>query len=288
MSGSSADQEYPSQSDELTSYPDDPAPQAMVNPAAVPGYSPPPNLAAPLPSTAPPPNPAIPQPPYAPPLNQGVPQPPYGQPSNVGLPPPYPPPNQGGQQSYSSAPWVPYPGQGGAHQPVDSGPRRVPQNLRIAFFVMLAGAAATVLSAAYSLTDIEAVRRTALSASKGVLHESDIDLIVDVSMGGAAVGSLVTAGLWVWMAFACRAGKNWARITATVFFGINLLSYLVGVAGAVLWSGPWVPLALSTATFVIGLAAVVLLWNRSVAPYFAPRVPPGYQPYQGYPPNAPY
>jgi hypothetical protein len=36
-----------------------------------------------------------------------------------------------------------------------------------------------------------------------------------------AAASLIGVGLWIWMAQMNKAGKNWARITSTVFFAIE-------------------------------------------------------------------
>ncbi|WP_067449473.1 hypothetical protein [Nocardia alba] len=160
--------------------------------------------------------------------------------------------------------------------------------MQIAFYVMLAGAVVTLLGMAYSLTMLDRTRSDVLDASGGVLRGDELDILVYVSVGGAIVSSLVTAGLWVWMAFVCRAGKNWGRVTGTVFFGINALFYVVGTVMAFVTSTAGISLVFSTVTLAIGLAAVILLWNGKSSSFFAARVPQGYQPYPGYPPIAPY
>ena len=180
---------------------------------------------------------------------------------------------------------APYPVPGSA--PVDAGPRGVPQSVQIAFYVMLAGAVVTLLAMAYSLTMLDEARSNALDASGGVLRGDDLDLLVYATIGGSIASSLVTAGLWVWMAFVCRAGKNWGRITGTVFFGLNALFYVVGTVMVMVTSTAGIALVFSTVTLAVGLAAVILLWNGMSGPYFAPRTPQGYQPYPGYPPVAP-
>ncbi|MFD6449938.1 hypothetical protein ACFWF3_04090 [Nocardia sp. NPDC060220] len=255
MSDSSAGQGYSSQDDGLTAYPDESAARGSVNPL-VPGTYPPP------------PSSAVPHPPTHGPV-----------PGAVGSPPPYAPPPPYG-------PGAPYPGPGSA--PVDAGPRVVPQSVQIAFYVMLAGAVVTLLGMAYSLTMLDETRSAALDASGGVLRGDDLDLLVYASVGGALLSSLVTVGLWVWMAFVCRAGKNWGRITGTVLFGINALLYAAGTVTAFLTSTAGIALVFSTVTLAIGLAAVILLWNRTSSPFFAAPAPQGYQPYPGYPPIAPY
>ncbi|MFD3591779.1 hypothetical protein ACFWU5_03565 [Nocardia sp. NPDC058640] len=254
MSDPSAGQGYPSQDDGLTSYPENPAPAAR-----------------------------IPQPPSLPPY----PQQPYGQP--YGQPQPYGsvPGAVGAQAPYGPQSQSPYPGPGVQPAP-ESGPRVVPQSVQIAFYVMLAGALVTLLSAAYSLTTLDEARSSALDASGGVFRGDELDFLVYATVGSAIGGALISAGLWVWMAFVCRAGKNWGRITGTVFFGINVVMYLFGVLGMALTSTANISLVFSTVNLAIGLAAVILLWNGKSKPYFAPPRPPGYQPYPGYPPTSPY
>ncbi|MFD3705748.1 hypothetical protein ACFWUP_21625 [Nocardia sp. NPDC058658] len=216
-----------------------------------------------------------------------IPQPPmpqaYGQP----MPPAYgqqPSAPMGAQPPY---PVAPYPVPGGA-APGDVVARVVPQSVQIAFYLMLAGAVVTLLSMAYSLTTIDKARSDALDASGGALRGDELDWVVYGSIGGALVGALITVGLWVWMAFVCRAGKNWGRITGTVFFGINALFYVVGTVVGFVASTIGIELVFGTVTLAIGLAAVILLWNSKSKPFFAPQPPYGYQPYPGYPPIAPY
>ena len=51
-----------------------------------------------------------------------------------------------------------------------------------------------------------------------------------------AVG-LIGVALWIWMAQMNQAGKNWARITSTVFFALETLSAIGGLAGGALPGG---------------------------------------------------
>ncbi|MBC7302475.1 MAG: hypothetical protein H5T78_16225 [Nocardia sp.] len=260
MSDPSAGQGYPSPDDGLTAYPDE---SAARGPASTPGYIP---------------QPPVPQPPTPPPYGH-VPGPAGAQ---------VPRPHEFGQAPRPHGAGSLYPAPPGAYPAVDSAPRVLPQSVQIAFYVMLAGAVVTLLSLAYSLTQLDEARSEALDASGGVLRGDDLDLVLYAGIGGAVLSSLVTAGLWVWMAFVCRAGKNWGRITATVFFGINALFYVIGTVLEFVTSTAGIALVFGTASLAIGLAAVILLWNSVSGPYFAPRTPPAYQPYPGYPPTAPY
>lgn len=103
---------------------------------------------------------------------------------------------------------------------------------------------------------------------------------------------LAIAGLWLWMAQANKAGKNWARITSTVFFGISCLVFLISlvvdtVIGAAQGGGlTFVALAIICASWIIGLFTVILLWNKKSAPHFksTPTPLPAYGPGHYYQP----
>jgi hypothetical protein len=81
---------------------------------------------------------------------------------------------------------------------------------------------------------------------------------------------LLSIGLWLWLARACNRGRNWARITGTVLFGLDTLLILLSVSRLKAGVGVLVDLVI----WLIGLAAVVLLWRKESSAYFAsqPRV----------------
>jgi len=96
---------------------------------------------------------------------------------------------------------------------------------------------------------------------------------------------LAIAGLWLWMAQKNKAGRDWARITGTVFFGISCLVFLINLVGdtaigAAQGSGlVFVALAVVFLSWAIGLCTVILLWHKKSAPHFksAPRPYPAPQ-----------
>jgi hypothetical protein len=71
------------------------------------------------------------------------------------------------------------------------------------------------------------------------------------------------------MARANQAGKNWARITATVFFGLDTLSLLAALRQA----EPALSRTISLLTWLVGLGAVILLWQKISSAYFAASAP---------------
>jgi serine/threonine protein kinase len=159
--------------------------------------------------------------------------------------------------------------------------------------VMLAGA---VVQAIVLLLNI------ARLAAKSTLH-GYFDFFVAV---GVAFG-LLNVGLWVWMALATRAAKDWARTTGTVLFTLNTLSITLSVVAevapaasrgsrfnasvvaqlAAVARGAFGDSTFSTAAesaliWAVGLAAVILLWNRrprgSSSPPLIHTGPPNHRP----------
>jgi hypothetical protein len=72
--------------------------------------------------------------------------------------------------------------------------------------------------------------------------------------------------LWAWMAWANNKGSRWARIVATVLFALNTIS-LIFAAGRASITIIFVALG-----WLVGLAAVVLLWRKESTAYARPRV----------------
>ena len=93
---------------------------------------------------------------------------------------------------------------------------------------------------------------------------------------GAILFAVVIAGLWLWMAWAVKRGRNWARIVSAVLFGLGALRLLAGLA-----SNPVSVVTLTWAlSWLAGLGAIILLFQRPASAFFASRAkspnPPGY------------
>ncbi len=84
-----------------------------------------------------------------------------------------------------------------------------------------------------------------------------------MTVGGSVVIGLLAVGLWIWMARANGAGQSWARVVATVLFGISTLALLATFAR------PHSAYDLLTGMLVwlVGLAAVTLLWQKATSAY---------------------
>jgi hypothetical protein len=83
---------------------------------------------------------------------------------------------------------------------------------------------------------------------------------------------LVSIGLWLWMARMNEAGRTWARITASVFFGLwslytwSVLGELHG--GVTITATLIVSLILILALWVVGVATIFQLWRPSSTAYY--------------------
>jgi len=172
---------------------------------------------------------------------QQQPQQPYGDPQQ-----PFGQQPSGNQQQFGSP--QPYGNQPyGYPQPygTPAQPGVVPGTLKAAVVFMFIGGALEAIGAIGSLTG---------------------------GAGATGFGAVISAGLWFWMAISCRQGKNWARITSTVFFAIDCVLLLVVIAAASKLAGTaGVGLVVGSAVlqWLIGLVAIVLLWMRPSSAYFS-------------------
>ena len=82
----------------------------------------------------------------------------------------------------------------------------------------------------------------------------------------AIISGAVGAVLWLWMARANSQGKNWARITSSVFFALATVSLF-----SVLNAPSVLGVIFAVALWVVGLGAIILLWRRESSDFFKPR-----------------
>ncbi len=129
-----------------------------------------------------------------------------------------------------SGPWAsdnlpPHPMSGYQPAPVEQ-----PDSIRTAVRLMYIGAALSLLGVLLTFTQIDAIR-DAIEDSDDTLTSSEVDTLVNVSIGSAVVAGLVGVGLWVWMAVKNGQGRSWARVVATVLGALNIVFTLLGLAG---------------------------------------------------------
>ena len=162
-----------------------------------------------------------------------------------------------------------YPGGAQSGAPIPGpGPADAPQSVVRAAQVMYLGIAASVVGIIIDLLMRHTIR-TAIITNSSNMTASQVNDTYHAELALLVVFGLIGAGLWFWMARNCLAGKSWARTTSTVFFAIDTLSVLLGVTVA---PGGGLTRLYGLVVWVIGLVAIVLLWQRSSSEYFrAPR-----------------
>ena len=158
-----------------------------------------------------------------------------------------------------------YPGDA-AQSREPSPPATVPQSVLRAVRVMYVGLAASLLGIVVDLTTLSATRSEILKRNPGYTAVQ-LNNAEHLEIGLFIAGGLIGAALWLWMAQSCRAGKSWARVVSTVFVGIDTLSVLVGATAV---QGGGLSRIYGFIVWVIGLIAVILLWQRASSAYFRP------------------
>ncbi len=81
----------------------------------------------------------------------------------------------------------------------------------------------------------------------------------------AIISGLVPCGLWLWMAWKNGAGREWARVLSTIFFGFMSLELIP----AVLLHTSGVSALSSAAEWLVGLVAIIMLYRHESSQFFA-------------------
>ena len=146
----------------------------------------------------------------------------------------------------------------------------IPQSVTRAVQVMYLGALASLVGIIIELLTRHSLRTYIHDHSTRNGHPLTATQVADTyhaELVVLVVVGLIGIVLWLWMAQMNKAGKNWARITSTVFFALDTLGAIGGLAGGAL-SGGSVNRFYGLVVWVIGVAAILLLWQRSSTQYF--------------------
>ena len=117
----------------------------------------------------------------------------------------------------------------GCSTPERKAPPTPPPPVQNAVRLMWVGAAISAISLIVTLATVSSLR-TAIHNADPTLSATKLHSAETAAVVLAVAFGLIGIGLWVWMALANKAGKNWARITATVFFGLDTLSLLPAIS----------------------------------------------------------
>jgi hypothetical protein len=158
-----------------------------------------------------------------------------------------------------------YPGDAGQTREPPPG-NSAPQSVLRAVRVMYVGLAASLVGIVLDLTTLSATRSEILRRNPGYTA-AQLNNAEHLQIGVFIAGGFIGAALWLWMAQSCRAGKSWARLVSTVFFGIDTLSVLVGTTAV---QGGGLSRVYGIVVWAIGLIAIIFLWQRASSDYFRP------------------
>lgn len=162
--------------------------------------------------------------------------------------------------------YQPYPS-GGQMPPEPSRPTP-PRPVRTAVLLMYTGAALTAVSLIVTVVSFHAIE-TAIRNASTTLTANQVHSVAIATVAIGVVISAIGIGLWLLMAWANKAGRTWARIVASVLFGLNTLFLLLGFARAHVSAS----IAFSLVVWLVGLGTIVLLWRKDSSEYFAAMSP---------------
>lgn len=183
-----------------------------------------------------------------------------------------------------------YPASGYGQRPAPPGER--PRPLVVAVWLMYVAAVVEIGYAvaegrwlgSYMSSLFTAIDAVNTSGSGTPVPDSGIK---DLFLVGSIVVGIVAALVWLWIAWKNRAGRNWARVVATVFFALSCLglpgllsdgrlpampSTLTAADGATVTVPPvpvpaWL-IAAGVVNWLLGLAIIILLWQRAASGYY--------------------
>ena len=151
----------------------------------------------------------------------------------------------------------------GAPAPQPPPAASMPPQVRNAVRAMYAGAAASIVGVIIEILTVSATK-TAIERKSRHLTASQLNSTEHVLIIGFVVSGLIAVAAWIILAWACRNGSNWARITGTVLFALSTVDTIVGltapIAGpAKIWGG---------LVWLVALTAIVFLWRPSSTAFF--------------------
>jgi serine/threonine protein kinase len=144
-----------------------------------------------------------------------------------------------------------------------------PTPVLVAVWLMYAGAAASLLGMLVDLSVIAQLKTDYLHHHRflSAAGRSNVNTVYGAGDLGVIVGSVVSIGLWLWLASACKKGRGWARTVGTVLLGVDTLGLLATIGR------PGIPAikAIHVLIWLIGLVTVIFLWRRQSSDYFSAR-----------------
>jgi hypothetical protein len=190
----------------------------------------------------------------------------YGTPAS----PPPPPPEGQGPGQFSGMGSMP-----GYQGPSVGSPVAQPPSIALAVKLMYVGAALSLLAVLSTFLMRDTIRDAVQKASDDAatkMTSTQVDAAVAFAITFSVVFGLIGVALWLWMASANGKGRKWARVVATVFFVLSVLSTL----GSLIQHPPALSLIISIVSLALGAYIIYLLYRPESTQYYnaqsAPRV----------------
>ncbi|HUD80466.1 MAG TPA: hypothetical protein VMR00_21670 [Streptosporangiaceae bacterium] len=151
----------------------------------------------------------------------------------------------------------------------------MPPSLRRAVRLMWAGAGLALLGTIVTLVLSGRIKTEVFNAARkndAIARRSgrtgytipQLHTVASVTFAALVAAGIISILLWVWMAWANNRGSGWARIIASVLFA------LITVEVVLARSRSSVSFLFILLEWVIGLVAIVLLWQRDTTAYIGP------------------
>jgi hypothetical protein len=145
-------------------------------------------------------------------------------------------------------------------------PLAPPPSVVNAVRVMYAGAAVSVISV---IAGVLTSGKSEIHAARPDLTPAQVSAYAEFDLVSVIIVGLVGVGLWIWLARMCRDGRGVVRVAGTVLFGVDTVLQVIGFTQPAAFAAR-IPGLL---VWLVGLAAVLLLWRRDATDYFSGQVP---------------
>lgn len=156
--------------------------------------------------------------------------------------------------------YQPYPGS--TEMPVIER-KPLPPSMLTAIRVMYVGAAASLVGILVDVLTVGSTKNEIARHSPN-MTASQLSSTEHALVAAFIAGGVIGAAVWVFLARSCKGGKPWARIVATVLFGLATVDTLVGITVPVAAAAK----GYAAVVWLIGLVAVVFLWRGTSSAYF--------------------
>jgi hypothetical protein len=136
--------------------------------------------------------------------------------------------------------------------------------MSLAVRLMRLGAILAVLGLFIPLLQIDEIRDQ-IEEDNPSFTSDEVDAAVTGGIVFVVVIQLAAAGLWLWMASANGQGKTWARTTATVLGGLNVLLIVIGLAAG---NSTALSIVVSLVTLALAVTILVLLYKPESSRFY--------------------